>query len=88
MFSCKVDFGHIRWTGPASKNPTAILSEDKKLLLQVFEEKEVRVIFQLISSALLTVRPPYNKAHDVFKDVLNITTFNTFFMALTIFIAG
>ena len=69
-------------------NPTAVLSEEKKIVFEVLEEEEVGIIFQLISSALLTVRPSNNKAPDVFKEVLNITTFNTFFMALTIFIAG
>ena len=69
-------------------NPTAVLSEEKKIVFEVLEEEEVGIIFQLISSALLTVRPSNNKASDVFKDVLDVATFDAFFMTLALFIAS
>ena len=54
----------------------------------MLEEEEVGIIFQLISSALLTVRPSNNKAPDVFKDVLDVATYDAFFLALTVVIAS
>ena len=69
-------------------NPTAVLSEEKKIVFEVLEQEEVGIIFQLISSALLTVRSSNNKTSDAFKYVLEIATYFTFFMAFTLFIAG
>ena len=83
-----MDFGHISWIGPTSKNPTAVLSQEKEVIFEVLEEKEVGVIHLFIRSILLTVRPSDNKAPDVFKEVLDVATFDAFFLALTVVIAS